>query len=225
MRSITFTETGFEMAQTPRSAASPGRQAGQPPTARTGRGFASPRGRGLPFALCGTVLALCFLATGASAGNVPEGCFARAYSDDHMAKVPEQSVVQMLALVEPYPTELTEAQIFLKVLFREGGQGAVNVVPGTWYKQVLFCWDGPRDKAAPLAGWVTPDALTCYAECDGGMMQIARWDGSKLDLRTSGLFVDEDGGECEGNAFLAPEGQEAVTFRLHPVDLNFCVSQ
>ncbi|MDV7145005.1 hypothetical protein R3X27_20185 [Tropicimonas sp. TH_r6] len=165
---------------------------------------------------------LAVYAGAATAGNVPEGCFARAYSDDHLARVPEQSVVQMLALVEPDPTERMDAQVFLKVLFREGGLGAENVTPGLWYGQTVFC----RQEGGPTPpGWARTGDLTCFAECDGGAVQIADFDGQTLALRTGGLFVDEAGGECEGNAFLAPEGQESVIFRLHSVDLNFCLSQ
>ncbi|NDR59611.1 hypothetical protein [Aliiruegeria sabulilitoris] len=174
------------------------------------------------FTRVSSVLAFaCALPVAALAGDFPEGCYARAYSEAHLARNPRQSVTQMLVLAEPDPTELLDGQMFLKVQFRGQGIGVENAVPGGWYGQTLYC----RVQGGPTPpGWAKGGGIVCFAECDGGAMQIASFTGDKLDLRTGGLFVDEAGGECEGNTLLTAEGQQSVIFRLHPVDLDFCLN-
>ncbi|PRY26027.1 hypothetical protein CLV78_101120 [Aliiruegeria haliotis] len=169
-----------------------------------------------------SAIAVAVSASAAEADTFPEGCYARVYSDAHLAEAPRQSVVAVTALSEPRQAGEERDRLFLRVLFRYEGTGGENVEAGVWYRQEVFCkedWEHPR------SAWMQPGGTLCSAECDGGRVQLTRRADGRIDLRTAGLHVVRPGAECEGNSRLASEGRDSATFRLAPAGFDVCLQE
>lgn len=155
----------------------------------------------------------------------PYGCFAREYTAEHLARNPAQSVQRMIVYGGPNddPDDLDGfAVLGIDVVFADQGQGVEGALPGETYGQFFRCYAGPVATEA-RADWIEAGKVLCHAECDGGTIQIARFDGDVLDLRTGGFMVSPlvGGGDC-GGAFLTAEGGASVLFRLSQAADEVC---
>lgn len=157
--------------------------------------------------------------------DFPYGCFARDYSDAHLASNPQQSVRRMV--LHGGPNDGADgspgfALLGIDVEFAAQGIGVEDAVPGKAYGQFFRCYPGPEQRDG-WAEWIETGKVLCHAECDGGTVQIARFDGDVLDLRTAGFTVELLEGESDcGGAWLTDEGTGTVLFRLHRADPAIC---
>ncbi|MDA9865097.1 hypothetical protein N9C96_00295 [bacterium] len=132
-------------------------------------------------------------------------CFARTYTDDHLAKNPAQVVrhIRMLLSEDPrydgIPMDATMAN---------QGHVAGTEAAGRTLTQGLFCLQDS-------------DALRCGVDCDGGMITVTRQDAEVLEFETDYLVVG-DREHCGGTANLAEVEGEMVTYRLFRVELDQC---
>lgn len=176
------------------------------------RGARPPRGRA-PLAA-----ALALMATGAAAAPMPTGCYARAYSDTHLAANPGQTVAQIvvgLSDVSPGGGFIGTA-----VLRARMAATATTTSAGTanrWFDTYVYC-EIPGGTGWP--DWVDPARVTCFAECDGGYFQVLRATGSDLLIRTEYLTLS--GEACGGGASLGDEGAETTTYKLHAAPKEAC---
>ncbi|MGJ8615447.1 MAG: hypothetical protein ACSHWS_01325 [Sulfitobacter sp.] len=132
----------------------------------------------------------------------PEGCFARTYSDAHLAKHPAQ-VVREISMSfgdfagDDVPWVDVEAEIADQGHARGTGQG------GNTYGQIARCTDGGNSKT----GW------TCSVECDGGTMRIDRLDATSM-LVSLEYFIMNTGDDCGGEVDLAEVPGQSVSYKL-----------
>lgn len=119
-------------------------------------------------------LALAVLA--APAWAAPQGCFARQYSQAHLAANPAQTVAALELWLDPVPADTLGVEAALvRVAFRDGAQV---------YRQVLFCHHADPAEGHP------PRALRCGVECDGGSFVAWERAPGELLLRTEGFVVE-----------------------------------
>lgn len=136
------------------------------------------------------------------------GCYARDYSDAHLAKNPDQIVDKIsLGFASPY----NEVWGFLSVLTANQGKAKKDGLGAQTFKQILICSDTAFEKGK----------LICAVECDGGQMEGLQIDGKTIKFKTDYLLVGEIGG-CGGAIDLAEKQDTFVTYVLHRVDDAQC---
>ena len=132
-------------------------------------------------------------------------CFARDYSDDHLARNPAQVVRAMRLLV---PADPVREGIRLSATLADQGHVAGTAMAGRTIPQGLFCLGGT-------------DPLTCGVDCDGGVVTLdVRADGA-LHLRAEYLKVG-DAETCGGTVSLLETEGVPVIYRLLPADPAEC---
>lgn len=137
-----------------------------------------------------------------AAAAEPEGCFARVYSDAHLAKYPAQ-VVRSISMSfgdfggDRVPWVDVEAEIANQGHARGTGQG------GNTYGQIARCTQSGNSKT----GW------SCSVECDGGTMRIDRLDAKSL-LVSLEYFIMNTGDDCGGEVDLAEVPGQSVSYKL-----------
>ncbi len=149
------------------------------------------------------------LAAPAMAQDLPQGCFARDYSADHLKKNPRQNVAS-LRLNFLKGTEMSGGAPTLEVIVRLADQGRARAegMGGAMLTQTAYCFeDGGK--------W------TCGVECDGGIMEIGRIKGDTLDVQTNNFWVGNTD-EC-GGAFDLAEGNGTTTYRLQKAAASACL--
>jgi hypothetical protein len=152
---------------------------------------------------CTSLALLAALAGPASAAE--PGCYARDYTDAHLAAHPDQIV----------------RSIMIRILAEDRDTGI-----GAWLWVTLA--DQGYVKEAGLGGTELETELVCGAdraycgiECDGGTFDIAQ-DGDALTLTTSRIIV---GGGCEtGYVDLAEHPDTPVSYRLTRAPDTLCPS-
>ena len=135
------------------------------------------------------------------------GCFTRDYSDDHLAKHPEQIVDQIRLKLKRQPEYgewigLLDVKTANQGHVRTGGHG------GEYFSQFLICWENGGTRG-------------CSVECDGGSFDITKDDGKILQFRTQYLMVGETE-ECGGAVDLAEKRNQPVSYRLTRADDAAC---
>lgn len=143
----------------------------------------------------------------ASAGSVfADTCYRRAYSEDHLAKNPNQTV----ALIEMRFTEGAEnRQAFARVIFYDSSKVWTNG---------LYCWnEEPADDPGAT--------MRCGVECDGGTFTVRPKGNDAVYLTTKGGF--NVGGACpDGDDLLirtvSDTGAEKTVYRLDKVNVESC---
>jgi len=156
------------------------------------------------------VIAFGLLATPALA--LPEGCFERAYTAEHLAADPGQTVSRLtVGILHNADGEHLIGEAAVSAVFRD---------EGTRYDQYLVCWEpGPEDAGAPAG------AIACGVECDGGRFYAWEKDAERILLRTQGFLVS---GDCSEPGEDAPmravkdDGPGETTFLLNRVDPALC---
>ena len=138
----------------------------------------------------------------------PEGCYERAYSQDHLAKNPDQIVAQIAV---KFGQKAGDRIAQMSVLTANQGHVKASGNGGQLLDQFLFCF-APRDGAK---NW------SCSVECDGGSMEITRADAKTLLFRTDYLMVG-DSDQCGGPVDLAEKKNVRVTYKLARVADNQC---
>lgn len=138
----------------------------------------------------------------------PEGCYQRNYSQQHLAKNPDQ-VVEQIAV--KFGQKAADRIAQMSVLTANQGHVRASGNGGQLFDQYLYCF-APRGGAK---NW------TCSVECDGGSMEIMRADGKTLLFRTDYLLVG-DSKECGGPVDLAEKINTQVTYKLTRVADSQC---
>ncbi len=148
------------------------------------------------------------------------GCFARTYSEAHLASHPNQQVAQLILRFSQDDWEV-----------REGQTETLDLVAG-----IVHFRDEPQTPYALLPGPCMPDEdgnPTCGVECDGGWMVLkrsTRTPGSVLletsYIRTGRAYLDHEPAKYEDDRLmgkarsLADQGEPGgshTVFRLDPV--------
>ena len=138
----------------------------------------------------------------------PEGCYERVYSQEHLAKNPDQVVAQ---IVVKFGQNAGDRIAEMSVLTANQGHVQASGNGGQLLAQYLYCM-------APGAGdknWI------CSVECDGGIMDILQSDAKTLLFRTDYLLVGESD-ECGGPVDLAEKPYQNVTYKLLRVADSQC---
>ncbi|SLN27852.1 hypothetical protein [Roseisalinus antarcticus] len=158
-----------------------------------------------------TSLAVLALAAGgaAQAQDRPEGCYARAYSAEHLAAHPDQVVAGITVgfyFDEPHDDFYTE------VIAQMANQGhaAKDGFGGRELSQIATCFQDND-------GWY------CSVDCDGGVIHIDGFDDESLQVHTSGFTIGPADG-CGGTTTLAEIPGEATTYRLFRAAPEICES-
>jgi hypothetical protein len=126
--------------------------------------------------------------------TVRDGCYLRAYSDDHLAAHPAQSVREMRLFIDAdHPT--LEGQppsdmfvgVTVQAIFADQGLGVRPdrnahgrpVVPGAVYLQPCFMCLEPAFDGAP-----GPSDVSCFLDRDGGTIGLTQAGPDEIHLRT-----------------------------------------
>lgn len=135
------------------------------------------------------------------------GCYARDYSDAHLAKHPAQVVDEIiLSLHSPE----THNDIFGTMWVKTANQGHVRA--SGYANQVLM---------QTLICWRHNGALHCGVECDGGAFTVTKLNSKGLTFRTDNLMVGGSEG-CTGPVDLAEIPGQPVSYRLNRVPDSVC---
>lgn len=159
---------------------------------------------GLLACLCGVVLC----AAPAAAEDLRPGCYERIYSDDHLARHPQQVVWQIRLKVDGGTTAGTQAAR-LEVIAANQGHARRDDNHGRELTQGLSC---ETTRGVPL----------CRVECDGGALRVTKQDGGGLTFSTDYLMVGEQGPGCGGLMDLAEMPGQSVAYRLNRVPAAVC---
>lgn len=138
----------------------------------------------------------------------PEGCYERAYSQEHLAKNPDQVVEQ---IVVKFGQKAGDRIARMSVFTANQGHVRASGNGNQLLDQYLYCF-APRNGGK---NW------TCHVECDGGSMEITRADAKTLLFRTNYLVVG-DSDQCGGPVDLAEKINKKVTYKLTRVADNQC---
>ncbi len=131
----------------------------------------------------------------------PEGCFARHYGESHLAGQPAQVVASIwLDIGTRVYDGNPQVDARMGVVTANQGHVGKQGLGGMYFDQFLICWQE--------GNWI------CAVECDGGHLEITRYDGKVLEFRTSYLMVG-DTGECGGAVDLAEKPGVPVVYRLY----------
>ena len=132
----------------------------------------------------------------------PEGCFARSYSEAHLAQHPAQVVREISIAFGDFAGD-DAPWMDVQVEVADQGHAQVTGQGGNTYGQIARCFADARAKA----GW------SCAVECDGGVMRIERLDGDGLLVRLA-YFMMNTGDDCGGEVDLAEVPGQEVAYRL-----------
>ncbi len=146
------------------------------------------------------------MAPTAQAEGPATGCFARDYSDAHLAGAPQQVVDQIALRI--YRQDGGALVAALRVLTADQGHVKQWGLGGQRFDQFLLCG-------------ADSDGAYCSVECDGGSMDIIRQDAGGLTFRTRYLMVGDTGG-CGGAVDLAEVPGQDVAYRLDRVADSAC---
>lgn len=158
--------------------------------------------------ICISVLAL---ATQAAAQTAPEGCFARAYSEAHLARHPAQVVREISVAFGDFSGDSVPWADVIVVTADQGHAAASGQGGGT-YGQIARCT--LRDTGR----WA------CSAECDGGTLEIMALDQDGLLLRTA-YFLTGTGDDCGGEVDLAEVPDQPVSYKLQRLPDSACAGR
>ncbi|EBA13689.1 hypothetical protein [Roseobacter sp. CCS2] len=153
-----------------------------------------------------TVLSLAvFIATPVTAQDVPVGCYVRDYSDEHLAKYPEQVVDRISIMFGPYEG-IVWADV--KVLLADQGHASRDGIGGRYLSETAGNFNEP---------------LEFGVECDGGSFDIVSFDMDTIEIETRRfrLSVDGCGGE-ETYSDLLETGSSSTTYTLNRSKLGAC---
>ena len=143
----------------------------------------------------------------ATAQDVPLGCYARDYSDEHLAKRTEQ-VVDRLSIRFSKSGERTTAEV--KVLLADQGHAGRAGYGGRQASEVA------DNYAAPLRFNV---------ECDGGGFDVVKSDSNGILIETDWFRLSGNRNECSGGDLrsnLHEEGSSSTRYRLEQAEAAAC---
>ncbi|WP_298356437.1 hypothetical protein [uncultured Litoreibacter sp.] len=141
-----------------------------------------------------------------------QSCYARTYSDAHLAKHPAQVVKAMVMAFEL--GDAGDSYIRMSALIADGGHAKGGPLVGQWVDQGLYCFEGSADQVG----------TRCGIDCDGGVLEVTKVSTQSLTFRTTYLTVGERE-ECGGSIDLAEEIGKPVSYRLDRVDPAICTER
>lgn len=157
---------------------------------------------------CWIALAALALPAAAAAQAVPNGCYSRTYSAEHLAANPEQVVEWITLAFYPEDNLSGQVQTRLRVRLADQGHAARDGVGGMVMMQFL-------------SNFVQPDAF--HVDGDGGSLRITQLDAAGLIFETGGLFISPGGDFFEKDRSNLSEGPgRLTTYRLDAAPLNAC---
>ncbi|MEM6305597.1 MAG: hypothetical protein AAF744_12830 [Pseudomonadota bacterium] len=159
--------------------------------------------------IAGTILAPLLGATPLFAQS-PEGCWARAYSDAHLAKHPAQ-VVENISISFDLEFEPGRPWIDVQVDVADQGHAAGTGQGGNTYGQSARCFED----AKAGTGW------SCSVECDGGIMRIDRLTDAEMLVRLETFWMGT-GDDCGGPFNLAEVPGQTVAYKLFRQPAALC---
>lgn len=164
----------------------------------------------------GVLVAALLLAAGGARAEVPEGCFIRDYSAEHLAKNPNQHVATLR--LRFYRAEDGTDWVAVTGRFTDRGRARLDDVEDAAFNQGAFCLDRGR-------------SVRCQVECDAGNFDIRALRGDTLEIETRGFTLDlrdadgsmEEG--CGGYSDLAELGSAKTIYRLTRAPISACTSK
>lgn len=154
-----------------------------------------------------TIFTSLVLALPAGAQTVPDGCYARTYSTNHLVAHPAQ-VVDWITAYFAADTGGPNTGLWLRVGMADQGLAARDGVGGMTLTQSLSNFQQPT---------------VFQVDGDGGSLRITAADASGITLQTGGVFLSEGGDFFEEPSSTLSEGGNAPTvYRLYAADPSVC---
>lgn len=147
----------------------------------------------------------CLLAGPVDAQTVPDGCFMREYTQDHLDRNPNQVVRRISILFAPHD-QLVSAEI--EVLMADQGHAARDGFGDMRMSEWAANFNGP---------------MKFGIECDGGGFEVIAQDADGLTIETGYVRVALDG--CSGDntsTTLAEVEGELTRYRLERREVAAC---
>ncbi|MCL4068642.1 hypothetical protein M3484_18925 [Pseudomonas sp. GX19020] len=145
--------------------------------------------------------------------RIPQGCFARDYTADHLAKTPKQHIAALRISLGPDPWGNGFISAIVTGRFSDQGRARSEGFSKHSFRQAAFCGE---------SGGKT----TCQVECDGGSFTIRSARGDSLEIETSSftLEVPDVGDEtgCGGLSDLVEAGSAKTIYRLTRAPASAC---
>lgn len=146
-----------------------------------------------------------FIASSVAAQDVPGGCYVREYSEEHLARYPEQVVDRISILFGPY-----DGTVFadVKVVLADQGHAARDGHGGAYLSETAGNFSSP---------------LKFGVECDGGSFDVISFDENAITIETSRFRISRDGCGGDGiNSNLAESGSSSTNYTLNRAELGAC---
>lgn len=141
------------------------------------------------------------VATSIAAQSIPTGCFARDYSQAHLASHPDQVVESMWLQIIDNSAEGLEPSFTITALMADQGHAGRDGLGGMVLSESGSCWNGQE----------------CMVYCDGGGFAFTHIDPTHVEITTRHMRVVESDA-CEGGdqavATLAEQIDHPTTYRL-----------
>jgi hypothetical protein len=130
-------------------------------------------------------------------------CFGREYSRAELKTHPKQTVEQIKAKLIKYSADPTMESRGMKIEVRLKGEEGVN------YHAEFSCM---ADAGKTL----------CAIECDGGSVNVAEFDATKMTLKSNGFIVHGGCGEDGKSKFLQALAGGDDVFKMQVLPQAFC---
>jgi hypothetical protein len=142
-----------------------------------------------------------------TAQAVPNGCYARFYTAEHLAANPDQ-VVDWITMRFTPDAEVRATNLELQVEMANQGHAARDGVGGMVMTQLL----GNHS-----------NATTFQVDGDGGSLQIISLEGGNLTVQTGGVFLSPGGDFFEEqNSSLSEHTGGPTTYLLRAAEPSVC---
>ncbi|WP_283178466.1 hypothetical protein [Gemmobacter sp. 24YEA27] len=145
--------------------------------------------------------------------RIPQGCFARDYTADHLAKTPRQHIASLRISLGPDPWGNGFISAIVTGRFSDQGRARSEGFSDRSFRQAAFCGE-------------TGGKTTCQVECDGGSFTIRSARGDSLEIETSSFTLEVPGAGaeegCGGLSDLAETGSAKTTYRLTRAPASAC---
>lgn len=154
-----------------------------------------------------TIFTSLVLALPAGAQTVPDGCYMRTYSAEHLAANPAQ-VVEWITMFFAPISGGTDTSIRVRVQMANQGHAARDGVGGMMMTQDLSNFYA---------------AASYNVDGDGGSLQVTSVDASGLTFHTFGVFLSPGGDFFEDHTSTLSEGSNGpTTYRLYTAAPSAC---
>lgn len=164
--------------------------------------------------------------TASVAQDMPDGCYQRIYSAEHLRDNPDQTVSELTMEFGQFSAffdldeDLQDTPVVrVEALMASIPSTTESGTAGRRFSSVLFCGQHRRHRLDPE--WMQDGAVSCSGECDGGTFQVVSANETEMLIRTQGVRLTACG-EMDGFAMLKDDQDGPTTYKLFAAPAESC---